>query len=406
MSLSPASREPAPTHPPDGPVHPLAAALLIFVDNLWNLADWAVVDWFITIPLSFLSVFAPVVLIQRFLHRDGWGKSLAKGLFLGVLAGVPTSITGTPIGLALLTWAGIMRSKGTAFMPTVHEVRPTARPPAPPIPIEAQVISAAPPLPPPPPPPPPPVAAALPPPPPPGAPSPSTRIEPWWVKLAIVLMVCGTLLVATKMVLNHTSGLAEKFRQQHITETFTSALPTFARTPGGNLELATSTSTETLTRTDERTIAWDMVYLGKTVSEISVPVTYRYHVNLRDAWKLDVVGNTCVVRAPAIRPSLPPAIHTDQMQKRSDAGWARFDAKDQMAELERSLTPRLTRHAGDPRRLALVREECRKTVAEFVRDWLLREDHWRSDRFSSIKVIFADEPAVQPDLAEPVIRLR
>lgn len=406
MNVPPVSREPASTHPPDGPVHPLAAALLVFVDNLWNLADWAVVDWFITIPLSFLTVFAPVVLIQRRLHRDGWGKAFAKGMFLGVLAGIPTSITGTPVGLALLTWAGIMRAKGVpAPLRTVHEVRPSGHAPAAPIPIEAQVISPSGPPPPAlPPPPGPPASPAAPPPP--AAPVPPGRMEPWWVKLAIVLLICGTLLLATKMVLTHTSGLAEKFRQQHITETFISALPTFARTPGGNLELATATSTETLTRTDERTIAWDMVYLGQTVSEISVPVTYRYHLNLRDPWKLEVVGSTCVVRAPAIRPTLPPAIHTDQMQKRSNAGWARFDAKEQMTELERSLTPRLTRHAGDPRRLALVREECRKTVAEFVRDWLLREDHWRSDRFSSIKVIFADEPEVKPELAPSVIQLR
>lgn len=388
MSQPAALRESPPDHRFDAPVHPLAAALLIFVDNLWNFADWAVVSWIITIPLSFLTVCVPVVFIQRFLHRDGWGKSLGKGLLLGVLAGIPTSITGTPVGLALLTWAGILRARG-AVASRANETREAAAAQTRSVPIEAQVIATTPP--------------ALPSPPPP-PPVPPRRIEPWWVKLVIVLLLCGTILLATKMVLDHTAGIAAKFRQQHITETFTSALPTLARTPGGNLELATATSTETLTRTDERTVAWDMVYLGKTVSEISVPVTYRYHLNLRDTWKLDVAGNTCVVHAPAIRPSLPPAIHTDQMQKRSEAGWARFDAREQMAELERSLTPRLTRHAGDPRRLAIVREECRKTVAEFVRDWLLKEDHWRRDRFSTIKIVFADEPG-DPALVLPVLQL-
>lgn len=382
MNSSSTSREPSSARPADGPVHPLAAALLVFVDNLWMLADWNAVTWFLTIPLSFLSVSLVTVGIQRFLHRDSWGKSLGKGLFLGVLAGIPTSITGTPVGLVLLTWAGIMRSKVAASPSPLGRVIPAAAPlPPAPISVEAHVITAAPPA----------------------APTPPRRLEPWWVKLAIVLLLCGTILLVTRMVLDRTTGLAEKFRQQHITETFTSALPTFVRTPGGNLELATATATETLSRTDERTIAWDLVYLGKTVSEISVPVTYRYHLVLRDAWKLDVVGNTCVVRAPAIRPSLPPAIHTDQMQKRSEAGWARFDAPEQMAALERSLTPRLTRHAGDPRRLALVREQCRKTVAEFVRDWLLREDHWRHDRFTAIQVVFADEPE---DKFPPPLTLR
>ncbi|KAF0181693.1 MAG: hypothetical protein FD161_366 [Limisphaerales bacterium] len=397
MSLPPASREPQPAHPPDGPVHPLAAGLLVFVDNLWMLADWNAVTWFLTIPLSFCSVAFTTVFIQRFLHRDGWGKSLGKGLLLGVLAGVPTSITGTPVGLALLTWAGIMRAKGAAA-PTarMHETRASAHAPPPPIPIEAQVISSTPSG-----PPPPPVATA--PPPPPAAPVPPRRVEPWWVKLAMVLLLCATALLVTKMILDRTDGLAAKFRQQTITETFLSALPTLARTPGGALELATATATETLARADEKTIAWDMIYLGKTVSEISVPVTYRYHLVLRDPWKLEVSGNTCIVHAPAIRPSLPPAIHTDQMRKHSEAGWARFDAREQMAELERSLTPRLTRNAGDPRRLALVREECRKTVAEFVRDWLLRENHWRKDRFTAIQVVFVDEPQ---EKSPPPVTLR
>lgn len=399
MSSSPASREPLPAHPPDGPVHPLAAGLLVFVDNLWMLADWNAVTWLLTIPLSFFSVAFITVFIQRFLHRDGWGKSLGKGLLLGVLAGVPTSVTGTPVGIALLTWAGIMRAKGaTGPMPAVHESRMEASTPPPSIPIEAQVIASTPPGPPPPP-------GATAPPPPPASPLPPRRVEPWWVTLALVLLLCGTILLATKMVLDRMGGIAGKFRQQTITETFLSALPTLARTPGGSLELATATSTETLSRADERTIAWDMIYLGKTVSEISVPVTYRYHLVLRDAWKLEVVGNTCVVHAPAIRPSLPPAIHTDKMQKRSEVGWARFDAREQMAELERSLTPRLARTAGDPRRLALVREECRKTVAEFVRDWLLREDHWRKDRFTAIQVVFADEPADKASSPPATLRL-
>lgn len=397
MSKSVAPPEPPPARRFNAPVHPLAAALLVFADNLWMLADWNAVTWWLTIPLSFLSVGVVTAFIQRFLSHDGWGKSLGKGLLLGLLAGVPTSITGTPVGLALLTWAGILRAKGGAtLLPVAGEATTAATPP---IPIEAQVVSTNPPV-------PPSVPPAVAPPPPPAAPVPPCRVEPWWVRLALVLLVCGSLLFATKMVIDRMGGFGAQFRQQTITQTFLSALPTLARTPGGTLELATAMSTETLARTDEKTIAWEMINLGKTVSEISVPVTYRYHLNLRDAWRLEVSGNTCLVRAPVIRPSLPPAIHTDKMQKRSDAGWARFDAREQMIELERSLTPRLSAQAGDPRRLALVREECRKTVAEFVRDWLLREDHWGRDRFRSIKVVFADELDAKPELASPVITLR
>jgi hypothetical protein len=198
----------------------------------------------------------------------------------------------------------------------------------------------------------------------------------------------------------------ERFKKGTITQTFTAAIPSLARSGGGNLELATATATETFTRTDRKTIAWDWISLGTTVTEIKVPVTYRYHLRLRDKWNLDVSSNTCIVYAPRIRASLPPAIHTDKMEKKSDEGWARFNAQEQMTELERSITPTLAAFAGDKMHVALVREECRKTVAEFVRDWLLREDQWRTDRFHTVKVIFEGEPAPDPERMPPTIQLR
>ena len=91
------------------PIHPLSAVLLVVVDNLWNLAEWVVVDWVITIPLSFLSVFIPCYLIQRHLRRDKPGRAAAIAVLLAVLAAVPTSITGTPAGLAVLAWSGLSR---------------------------------------------------------------------------------------------------------------------------------------------------------------------------------------------------------------------------------------------------------------------------------------------------------
>jgi hypothetical protein len=89
------------------PIHPLAATLLIVVDSLWLVAEWNVLAWVLTIPLSFLSVFVPSVLIQRYLHGDSVGKALAYGMFLGVLAAVPTPILTTSAGVAVLAWSGL-----------------------------------------------------------------------------------------------------------------------------------------------------------------------------------------------------------------------------------------------------------------------------------------------------------
>ncbi len=101
--------EPAGNAVPEGrvPFHPAASGLLVVVDTLWNFADFAVIDWFLTIPASFASVFGPVYWIQRRKHHDAVPVALAKALFLGVVAAVPFSVTGTPVGLALLAWAGI-----------------------------------------------------------------------------------------------------------------------------------------------------------------------------------------------------------------------------------------------------------------------------------------------------------
>jgi len=97
----------------DGPpIHALSALILVAVDNLWNLAEWAVVDWIFTIPLSFVTVFVPVFLLQKHLKKDSNGWALAFAMLLGALAAIPTSITGTPVGLGLLAWTGLRKVMG------------------------------------------------------------------------------------------------------------------------------------------------------------------------------------------------------------------------------------------------------------------------------------------------------
>jgi hypothetical protein len=206
----------------------------------------------------------------------------------------------------------------------------------------------------------------------------------------------------------HGPAIAENFRHGRITQTFRSSLPRVQSTGGDVLELATSESEEIITREEERRVGWDWVYLGKTVAEIRARVTFRYHLRLSDPWQLTTRSNVCIVLAPQIRPSLPPAIHSDTLEKRAESGWARFDKSEKLTALEKSMTGIFSDRAQDPLHLESVREPCRKSVAEFVKTWLLKEDHWRSDRFTSIIVIFPDEiqPAATLESADqpPVIR--
>lgn len=89
------------------PIHLLSAVVLLGVDNLWNLTEFVVIDWVITIPLSFLTVFVPVFFIQKQLKRDPALKALGWAALLGALAAVPFSVTGTVAGSMLLAWLGI-----------------------------------------------------------------------------------------------------------------------------------------------------------------------------------------------------------------------------------------------------------------------------------------------------------
>ena len=214
-----------------------------------------------------------------------------------------------------------------------------------------------------------------------------------------------TVRTAAETAVDSLSGIADRFRTGRITNTFLASIPELTSTGSGNLEVATASARETFTRSDERRILWDWVSLGQTVTEIRADVTYRYYVSFNDPWEIDTSDQTCIVKAPPLRPSLPPAVHTDTIEKRTERGWLRFDADQQMAELEKAITPTLVQYASDPRHLTLVRETARKTVAEFVRRWLLNEDHWRSDRFREIKVVFADEEISDLTSIAPTVHL-
>jgi hypothetical protein len=199
--------------------------------------------------------------------------------------------------------------------------------------------------------------------------------------------------------------IASAFRSGTITTTFEAAIPSFAPDSGARLELAAFEAVETLRSSDELRIAWDLIPLGTTTTEIRVPVTYRYHLRLDEPWRLEVDGQSCLVHAPQIRPTLPPGIDTAGMERRSERGWLRFNEDEQMEDLERGITAALSLRAADGAHLDMVRERCRREVAQFVRSWLLTEDHWRSDRFRSVTVVFADEAEAEPKVLPPTLVL-
>jgi hypothetical protein len=93
---------------PPAPIHPLAALATIVLDNVFGVFE-------LTDPLALIVTSVTVgaigtlttTLVQRYLAKDNWGASIAKGLVMGIFAGVPFQVTGTAVGIPLLAWAGL-----------------------------------------------------------------------------------------------------------------------------------------------------------------------------------------------------------------------------------------------------------------------------------------------------------
>ncbi len=173
-------------------------------------------------------------------------------------------------------------------------------------------------------------------------------------------------------------------------------VPVVMRSPGGLLEIATVRAYERFSREDTREF-WG-VDLGTTVSQIQATVVYRYHIELAREWPMILSGTTCIVHAGPVQPSLPVAFDTGTLQKYSRNGWARFNSEESLDALEHSLTPQLQSRAASSSYLQLAREAGRKTVAEFVTNWLVKEHQWKRDPRYQVVVLYPGEslPAVKP----------
>ena len=161
------------------------------------------------------------------------------------------------------------------------------------------------------------------------------------------------------------------------------------RTQGGLLEVSRIKAQEVF---DGR-YANEFLFMSfePTVARIRVPATYTYRIPLAKEWKVLRFGQDFAVVAPKVEPALPVAVDLAKMEKNVSGTWSMFTGTQSLDATERALTQKLAIKSRSRAYITLQRDEARKTVAEFVRKWLITQrpyEHVDPDR---VHVFFADE---------------
>lgn len=196
------------------------------------------------------------------------------------------------------------------------------------------------------------------------------------------------------------------FTPDEVVETFEEWREMSATATDGNiLEIATAEATEKFSRKTNLEMFGKTLPLGTTVSEITVPATYRFHIDLNDDWFLTADGSKLIVLAPRVRPSLPVAFDTGGVEKKTQSGWARWDGGDNLEELERTITSKLEERSGQPEVIGKIRGEGRIAVAKFVKSWLLEKEAWGDQKFTEIVVVFEGEEGKALTAAPATLKL-
>jgi len=134
-------------------------------------------------------------------------------------------------------------------------------------------------------------------------------------------------------------------------------------------------------------------FFGATSSEIKLQATYRYAIELRNKWTLNIddTRHIAFVTAPPFRPIFPVAIDTNTISTWSHSGFLKFDKHEHLQALQKEISPRLESLAQSKEYIELGRKEARISVEQFVVDWILKHRGWPNHCQPCVKVNFEDE---------------
>lgn len=167
-------------------------------------------------------------------------------------------------------------------------------------------------------------------------------------------------------------GVGRAFFRQDVTQRFFGSVSAVGE--GRLLELAQLRTHETLTETLSRN--WLGLDMQSTV-RLDAPVIYRYGVRWDTGWQItltagaDSLRRVCLVDAPPLEPFQPPTVDTSGFLVATEEQILGPDTGPARDALLRRFTPHVSRIATTPEYRAIVRELARKTLVDYVEQWLL-----------------------------------
>lgn len=145
---------------------------------------------------------------------------------------------------------------------------------------------------------------------------------------------------------------------------------------------------------------------GTSSAEVKATAKAYYYVPLLGSgaeWKIEAMEKdgvrVCIVRAPALRVLTPINVDTRAIEIKASTGALRTNGQEMTDAAYADITPRLNREAMD--QAANVRHAARKTIAAFVKNWLLTSGSWGGQKMNAIQVLFPGETMVDTDFVIP-----
>ena len=200
-----------------------------------------------------------------------------------------------------------------------------------------------------------------------------------YILLAIVAMTCLTIVVLFRMTTDRigkgldqagdaTARIAEAFQKGEVASRWESYV---AETEGTNrLQVARLETVETITRTDKKTVAWDMIILPDLTIRMEAPVEYVFYLDLADSWEFFWNENEggITVLAPEIRHNRP-AVDVSNMRFTTLEGSLLRREKPVRNRFVRDMT-RVLRSKADEK-IPQIRETARDEVRTYVQNWFV-----------------------------------